>query len=72
MLPDCSREYLLKKILGGACPQITLATSRLRRSIGKFQFLVPKPNPMPANTDEPNLCTIIVTKEMIAKKLYKI
>ena len=30
MLPDCSREYLLKKI-----------------SIGKFQFLWAKPNPMP-------------------------
>ena len=47
MLPDCSREYLLKKILGGACPQTPLATSRLRRSIGKFQFLWAKPNPMP-------------------------
>ena len=42
-----SREYLLKKILGGACPQTPLATSRLRRSIGKFQFLWAKPNPMP-------------------------
>ena len=38
----------IKKILGGACPQTPLATSRLRRSIGKFQFLWAKPNPMPA------------------------
>ena len=47
MLPDCSREYQLKKILGGACPQTPLASSRLRRSIGKFQFFAAKPNPMP-------------------------
>ena len=47
MLPDCSREYQLKKILGGACPQTPLTRSRLRRSIGKFQFLAAKPNPMP-------------------------
>ena len=43
MLPDCSREYLLKKI-SLATP---LASLRLRRSIGKFQFLWAKPNPMP-------------------------
>ena len=47
MLPDCSREYLLKKSLGGACPQTPLASSRLRRSIGKSQFFWAKPNPMP-------------------------
>ena len=39
MLPDCRREYLFKKK--------TLAGSRLRRSIGKFQFLLTKHNPMP-------------------------
>ena len=39
------RVSIKKKILVGACP---LATSRLRRSVGKFQFLVPKLNPMPA------------------------
>ena len=47
MLPDCSREYQLKKILGGACPQTPLSSSRLRRSIGKIQFFAAKPNPMP-------------------------
>ena len=49
MLPDCNREYLLKKSLGGACPQTPLASLRLRRSIGKFQFLWTKPNPMPVD-----------------------
>ena len=47
MLPDCNREYLFKKNLEGACPQTPLATSRLRRSIGKLQFLLTKHNPMP-------------------------
>ena len=41
------RVPIKKKIIGGACPQIPLATSRLRRSIGKFQFLLAKLNPMP-------------------------
>ena len=45
MLPDCSREYLKNSC--GAYPP---SNSRLRRSIGKFQFLltkVTKHNPMP-------------------------
>ena len=42
------RVPIEKKFLGGgACPQTPLASSRLRRSIGRFQFLVGKPNPMP-------------------------
>ena len=49
MLPDCSRVPIKKKILGGACPQTPLASSRLHRSIDKFQFLVAKPNPMPGH-----------------------
>ena len=47
MLPDCSREHLLKKISLGSMPPNPLAISRLRRSIGKFQFLLTKHNPMP-------------------------
>ena len=44
MLPDCSREYLLKKNSWGSNVMM------LRRSIGKFQFLLAKPNPMPVYT----------------------
>ena len=43
----------IKKIfLGERCPQTPLASSRLRRSIGKFQFLWAKPNPMPGYCDK--------------------
>ena len=41
------RVPIKKKSLGGPCPQTPLASSRLRRSIGKIQFLWAKPNPMP-------------------------
>ena len=40
------RVHIKKKILGGACPQTPLSHSRLCRSIGKFQFLWAKSNPM--------------------------
>ena len=45
-----------------------LASSRLRRSIGKFQFLLPKPNPMPVYTS----MSIIIpaAKYPIALTLY--
>ena len=43
------RVHIKKKFLGGACPQTPLASSRLCCSIGKFQFLLTKHNPMPDN-----------------------
>ena len=45
--PRLQHRVPIKKFLGGACPQTPLASSRLRRLVGKFQFLLPKPNPMP-------------------------
>ena len=45
------RVPIKKNFFGGACPQTPLAGSRLRRSVGKFQFLLAKLNPMPG------LCT---------------
>ena len=41
------RVPIFKKILGSMPPD-PLATPRLHRSIGKFQFLLTKHNPMPA------------------------
>ena len=67
MLPDCSREYQLKKILGGACPQTPLTSSRLRRSIGKFQFLAAKPNPMPGLCEAISKHYILTTKSLSGK-----
>ena len=46
--PRLQQRVLIKKnFLGEHAPQTPLASSRLRRSIGKFQFLWAKPNPMP-------------------------
>ena len=47
MLPDCSREYLLKKISWGSMPPNP--PSKLTAApIGRqLQFLWAKPNPMP-------------------------
>ena len=73
MLPDCRREYLFKKK--------TLAGSRLRRSIGKFQFLLTKHNPMPGSSIEhslsfpnclPQSCTICLIVRLQGVKLINI
>ena len=46
--PRLQQRVPIKKIfLGEHAPKPPLASSRLRRSIGKFQFLLAKPNPMP-------------------------
>ena len=41
------RVPIKKNFLREECPQTPLAGSRLRHSIGKFQFLLAKLNPMP-------------------------
>ena len=43
------RVPIKKNFLGEHAPQTPLASSRLRRSIDKFQFLWAKPNPMPVD-----------------------
>ena len=45
--PRLQQRVPIKKFLVEHAPQTPLASSRLRRSIGKFQFLAAKPNPMP-------------------------
>ena len=41
------RVPIRKNFFGEHAPQTPLANSRLHRSIGKFQFFLTKPNPMP-------------------------
>ena len=41
------RVHIKKNFLGEHPPKPPGLISRLRRSIGKFQFLLAKPNPMP-------------------------
>ena len=52
--PRLQQRVPIKKFIWGACPQTPLASSRLCRSIGKFQFSLTKHNLMPENSIEIN------------------
>ena len=45
--PRMQQRVPSKKVSWGSMPPNPLASSRLRRSIAKFQFFFRKPNPMP-------------------------
>ena len=51
--PRLQQRVPIKKNSWGSMPPNPLASSRLRHSIGKFQFLAAKPNPMPAGVAYP-------------------